>query len=303
MVLSSSSASPASAGQTGLGKPEAPDGQDTVEEWIRYTRLENLPILARRQLPHPAQQVLLARLAGCSIQHAAAAHQRMAAAVGRAADQLLAEPETRAATQSLPLHAADRIVAVGDSLTADRLGWADILAAALRRTPPYTSTEVVNAGLAGTTTTDTVERFDLIAAHKPTQLLLMIGTNDARSSGPDGQPLLSPEETRRNVAILENLAGRIHARLLWLLPPPIAATRTTRRDGDHWREPAVTATRSALRSCTSAHLDLAQPPAIDPTDHHQMHPDGVHPTPNGQVRLARAIIRRAARRIEDDADP
>ena len=39
-----------------------------------------------------------------------------------------------------------------------------------------------NLGLSGNTTADALERFDLLEAFRPTHVLVMLGTNDARAA-------------------------------------------------------------------------------------------------------------------------
>jgi acetyl esterase/acyl-CoA thioesterase-1 len=76
------------------------------------------------------------------------------------------------------LHPGDRIVFLGDSITADRHGHVALVREALRLGLP--GVEVVNAGVPGNTAADLPARFETdVLAQAPTWVSLSVGGNDA----------------------------------------------------------------------------------------------------------------------------
>jgi hypothetical protein len=83
-------------------------------------------------VPEDLQNELLASMTASSAEFVRETVAAMAAAVRSDALTLMADPAYRAAMETLPLMDGDRLVAIGDSVTADRLGWFLLLKASLK---------------------------------------------------------------------------------------------------------------------------------------------------------------------------
>ncbi|MFT4052261.1 MAG: SGNH/GDSL hydrolase family protein [Microbacterium sp.] len=261
-------------------------------DWVRFTRLENVPMLARRSVPVASQRRMLAELAGISEPRLDAALEAVEHELSAAAEALCRESAEAVARLAAT---GERIVAVGDSITADRVSWAEIIGRSVARTPG-SSTVLVNRALAATTSTDTLERLDLIIGTEPDLVVLMIGTNDVRSQRAlPGEPLVSSTESRRNVRLLVDAIAGAGSKVLLVTPPPlddrpsrIGLAEQTWENA--WDEAAIVAAVEATRDCPAPLVDLRDPEVFDPTDATFMDPDGIHPTIAGHVRIARRVL-------------
>jgi len=152
--------------------------------------------------------------------------RRSVEAVGGAAREVLAEPGLEAAARVIRRSYAGRsIVCLGDSITADRQSWAEIMSVILG--PDVT---VINAGRSGDTSADMIARFHLsVRAHRPAVVIIMAGTNDARRYTSDlhasngyGSLIIDDDGSDANFQELERLALSISgAAVVWIVPPPI----------------------------------------------------------------------------------
>ncbi|MBA1202005.1 arylesterase [Pseudomonas capeferrum] len=123
--------------------------------------------------------------------------------------------------------AAGTLLVVGDSISAGfgldtRQGWVALLQERLRK-EGYDG-EVVNASISGDTSAGGQARLPaLLAAHKPTLVVLELGGND----GLRGQP---PQQLQQNLASMIDLSREAGAQVLLLgmrLPPNYGVRYTT----------------------------------------------------------------------------
>jgi lysophospholipase L1-like esterase len=271
------------------------DAPDPLTEVVRYSRLENLPAI----LAFPNAQALgapmTAQLLGCDIQRLLHIRSELRAAIDQACDRLLSETHFAPAIHALPFAPGDTVVAVGDSITADELSWAEILAAALTRLRPG-EIQLINAGVSGDTTADLIARFNTIAGHRPDWIITMIGTNDARRHGPGGAArMASPSETRRNLQAFEGLVKQhTKARLTYITPSPVDQTRVVhydrfRADSTTWREIEVRQVAKIIRQQTPLVVDIYDMfYRANPSTY--LTADGVHPSLAGQRQIANAVV-------------
>ena len=176
-----------------------------------------------------------------------------------------------------------RVVAFGDSLTANPRSWAEILG-------------LINLGVPGDTTVHLVGRFAEVVACQPDLLIVMAGTNDARRHGTAAERMLVPDrETRHNLGLLMTLAReQTRARTVFITPPPILEDKVRRApllrseavtwlESDVSRKAAIVAALDAevidSRAALTARLDTL------------LLADGLHLSARGQERLARAVLR------------
>ena len=226
--------------------------------------------------------------------------QQFAGIVRRAAGELLSDPAFAAGVDRLPFQPGDCIVGLGDSITDDLQSWVEQLRHVLELRRPGHRIQVINAGISGDTTTQMIIRFLQVAQQKPNWIICMAGTNDARLHGvPPDKPLVSIEETRRNLAFLRQMGkSQTKARWVWITPPPILPAKVERdpwflANQITWRVEDVDAVAQAVRSQPDPVVDL-YPVFGDPPDERYLIGDGLHPSLEGQKLILRALIKTLA---------
>ncbi|GGU99657.1 hypothetical protein GCM10010495_07840 [Kitasatospora herbaricolor] len=222
--------------------------------------------------------------------------------VRRAAAGLLADDGFAALVARLPFRPGEHVVALGESTTADRLSWFEILR---RLLPP--GVRLSNLAVPGCTTTQALAQLPALTGRRPDWVLCMLGANDVQRLGPDAVRLVSADETRRNLLLLRELAGRrTSARWIWLTPTGVHAERVAayphfRRAGIGWANEDIEAVAAFLRGRPEPTVDTGSAVAATPVtpdgdgdgdDPHQ--PDGLHLTLAGQRSVAAALVRRLA---------
>ena len=201
-------------------------------------------------------------------------------------------PELRREIGSLGLATDTTVAAVGDSITDDLQSWAYLLGQLLREDFGGPGSTVLNFGRSADTTADLICRLDRVLAAQPDIIVFQVGSNDAKQfAHSPGQPLVSPAETVRNVAMLDRAARRSGARVAWILPPTPDFTRLDScpwfvGGGMKWDAETFTATRAAISSVVNASVD---PHTLldEPSD---LLDDGLHPSAWGQAKICRALI-------------
>jgi acyl-CoA thioesterase I len=262
--------------------------------FLRYTRTQRWPMLQRFPVTDELHVALLAQMLACppdSIQRLLGSlHDE----VRSAAAKMLADDQHRAAISALPFRPGDRIVAVGDSITADRLGWFELLAASVDMIG-FSDVHLENLGVSGNTTADVLERFDLLAASRPTHVLLMLGTNDAREHGlAHFHRMASNREAERNLRTLTDLiTGDLKAAVTLITPPTIDPARVAVFFADspvRWQATGISDVAATIRktdpSCVDLHTATEEHGALDDF----LESDGVHPTPAGQAFILGQIV-------------
>ncbi|MBX6371066.1 MAG: hypothetical protein IRZ02_02265 [Acidothermus sp.] len=279
------------------------DTPEARTRFIRYTRVDAWSLLRRFPVQAEAQHTLLAEIVGVTLPSVQALVAAMERSVQDVARQLASEPPYRDAVAALPLAAGDRLVALGDSITADRLGWFEILGALVRI---VREEEVLTSNLAvsGGTTTDLLERLDLLGEEKPTWVLVMAGTNDVRChAGRAEYRMVSLRETERNLHSLRRfVVDELGARLTFLTPPPIDQARVDSFAHDakvSWRASDVADIAALIRRIAPDSLDVhtafssGYSPRADDGEARLaelLDADGVHLTPAGQIAVAKLVL-------------
>lgn len=223
----------------------------------------------------------------------AAESARMLEGAKKAARELGSEPGVVERIDRLPLADGARIIAFGDSHTSDPQSWATILGELL-------ATRHVSLAIdaaPGDTTTHGLIRIGQVVAQQPDWILFFIGTNDARTQGPQPKKtLVDHQETVRNLRELQERAAReTKARCLWLTPPAVDEERVSShwglsRFGVRFRNEDIARVATAVRDLGAPTIDLfstlGTPPAPE-----LLLDDGLHLTLAGQKRLALEVIR------------
>jgi lysophospholipase L1-like esterase len=189
---------------------------------------------------------------------------------------------------ALPVLAGQRLVAFGDSLTADRRSWAELLRRA--------GLDVVNLGVPGDTTVHLVGRFEQVAAARPDLLVVLAGTNDARRHGLAADRMLVPDaQTRANLRVLRTLAReQTAARVVFVTPPPILEAKVRRapdlvKESVSWLAADVDRKARIAASVGAPAIDSRA--VLSPPLDRLLLADGLHLSLRGQQRLARWILR------------
>ena len=261
--------------------------------FVRYTRPERWPILDRFPVSADVLDELLAQMVAWTADDVRDCLRSFDSRAEEIAGELLTESGYRAAVRALPFSAGDRIAAVGDSLTADRLGWFDLFAASMRRTGRG-DVVLENLAVSGSTTADALERYDLLEAFEPTHVLVMLGTNDARRHGRryDAR-MISPAETRRNLtALLDLVVHDLRADVVLMTPPPADQQRISAFfDGGavRWSAPELDGVAAIVRDLAPHCIDVHAALQAHPLDA-LMEDDGVHLNARGQQVLARQVV-------------
>ncbi|TCO59742.1 SGNH/GDSL hydrolase family protein [Actinocrispum wychmicini] len=226
----------------------------------------------------------IAALFGLTLDEYQALLSDFADQVRQAAEDLLGEPDFANAVDRLP--DSRHIVALGESTTADRLSWVEILRQVLAVHRP--DVRVTNLGVSGSTTTQALAQVPALGFLRPDWVLCMLGSNDAQLLSPAGPTLVSRDETERNLRTLRDLAGPVA--WTWLTPSAVDEERVRayphfQRAGIGWTNKDIDATAEFLRALPDPTVDTR----------FGGHPeflleDGVHLTLDGHKAVVRAFV-------------
>jgi acyl-CoA thioesterase I len=273
--------------------PPRPSTDDERRNFVRYTRLEQWPLLNRFPISPDLQLELYAQMLACSQDDVARIVTSLDAATEMIASQLLSEPRFRAALDRLPYADDDRVVALGDSITADRVGWFEILSLSLRQAGRQ-SLYTANLGLSGDTTADVLARYDILESERPTHVLVMLGTNDVRAHGRHARHrMVTPPETERNLRALVDLVTNDIGAAIILITPPVADQRRISASfegaASGWDRAALDEVADAVRRVDPNHIDVRA--SLDEFDLMTVvDSDGIHPSQRGQQVMARTVV-------------
>lgn len=238
-----------------------------------------------------------AALLGLPLESYIAELDRMKAEASEAASELLADPVVASMVDRLPLRKDAKIVAFGDSLTSDPQSWAVILSELLAARRPADGISVTISAVGGDTTTHGLIRVGEVVRQQPDWVLFLIGTNDARTQGPQPtKTLVHHEETVRNIAELRQRVSReTKARAVWITPPAVneeqvAGHAGLARFGVRFRNEDLARVAKNVRDIDGAAVievfsALGTPPPAE-----LLMGDGLHFTLAGQKRLALEVI-------------
>jgi lysophospholipase L1-like esterase len=262
---------------------------------VRYSHLRREPGLRVYPNLGALDEQVVAALLGCEPERLRGIRLALGSVLNLACDELFTNERFEQSLRSLPFAHGDVVVAVGDSITADALSWAELLVASLRRVG-IVEAAVINAAVSSNTTSDLIANFELIVSKNPSHVIAMIGTNDARRHGAGAKArMTSPSETRRNLRLYgEMVRGLSRARLILLTPPPILEERALRHpafaEGNvSWRLNEVVEVADIVRRQRGSIVDVHHA-FLGPNLSTYLTADGVHPSVAGQKRILTVLV-------------
>lgn len=212
-----------------------------------------------------------------------------------AADRLAADPEMRTRLLNLPFREGDRIVAIGESVTADRLSWFELLRTLITSVRPELHLSFDNLAVSGSTSTQALAALPAIRMRSADWLFCMLGNNDSqRLSTSDASRLVSRSETVRNLAELRARAlPSDSSHWVWLTPTPVdegrlAAFPFFRAAGITWSSADIAELSAAIPAGHDPVIDSA--PAVAAAGAHAFIEDGVHPSITTHEALAARVV-------------
>lgn len=268
---------------------------DSLSATARFVGLDPRAFFAALPAPAGLADATLALWGGADAAAVADVRDMVRREIRAAVDDLLEDRAVAAAAEALPIGEGDRVVVLGDSISAEAGSWADLLAEVLRRVRPGSS--MLNWSVAGRTTAETVGALAPVVAHRPDWVLTMVGTNDVRRHGA-GEGVRMASSTGiadARAALRQRLTAETDARIITITPPPIdpAAVPANRLSGIWWEvddiEDAVAAALADDPKAVDVHGTVVSAPGFWVAD-------GIHPTAAGQREILRAVLAGVAAR-------
>ncbi|MBZ2198243.1 SGNH/GDSL hydrolase family protein [Occultella gossypii] len=232
-----------------------------------------------------------AALFGTTVGELLAAERELDDSRRAAVESLGARPDVRAALAALPLQPGQTIVALGESSTADRLSWFELLAGLLSAERPDLDLNLRNLSVSGATTTQTLTAIGQVARTGADWILCMLGGNDARRFDTAAGPrLVSEPETERNLRLIRRRAGGGRdLRWVWLTPTPVDEAKIAAYPyfaGMTWTNRDVSALAATLASTGDLVVDSGPSVGVD----EPYLEDGLHTTLAAQANLAAHVL-------------
>jgi len=264
---------------------------DLLEYSIQFTHFEKTIAL------YPGvNDSTIAALLGTDVATYHAIRKSFQVQVREAAAELLADPDFAALVDRVPFAAGSKVVGFGSSTTDSLVSWFEILRAVFEQRRPQDTIRFVNAGISGDTTTHEIARFVNVVNEQPDWIICHISSNDGRRHGiSPTKPLVSPEETEKNLIMLRHFAAsQTKAKWIWMTP-----TRLIEEKIADFPLFELGQTRFYNEdSARVAEAVLKQPdPAVNLWDlfGQPAHPelliqDGLHPSLKGNQCILRALI-------------
>ncbi len=265
--------------------------RDLLEYVIQFTHFEKILAI------YPGvNDTTIATLLGTDVATYLAIRESFQARVREAADELLADPEFAALVDRVPFVAGSKIVGFGSSTTDSLVSWFELLRAVFEQRRPQDALRFVNAGISGDTTTHEIIRFINVVNERPDWIICHISSNDGRRHGiSPTKPLVSPEETEKNLVMLRHFAtSQTQAKWIWMTPTRLIEEKIA--DFPLFGMGQVKFYNED--SARVAEAVLKQPdPAVNlwdlfgqPADPELLILDGLHPSLKGNQRILQALI-------------
>ncbi|WP_327287947.1 SGNH/GDSL hydrolase family protein [Streptomyces sp. NBC_01198] len=198
-----------------------------------------------------------------------------------AAKRLADTPDVRSHLDRLPFRPGDHLVAIGDSMTADRLSWFELLRTLLKNERPDLGLRLDNLAVSGATSTQVLASLPAIRRQSADWMFCMLGNNDSQQLDTAGGKLLvSRSETLRNLTLLRARALPADtSRWVWLTPTPVDEARVAtfpffRSAGITWTNADIAELSATLLADDDPVIDSA--PAVTSAGADAFTDDGLH---------------------------
>lgn len=206
---------------------------------------------------------------------------------------LAGDATVRADLERVPFTPGQHLVAIGESSTADRLSWFELLRELLTAERPDLRLRFDNLAVTSATTTQTLAGMPQVRGRLGDWVFCMLGTNDAQRFGSaDGARLVSEAETARNLREIRAQARLGDgARWVWVTPTPVEETLVARFPffrgaGITWSNHDLAAPAAELSASGDQVIDSAS--AVAPPD--AFLDDGLHPSVATHQRIAARVL-------------
>jgi acyl-CoA thioesterase-1 len=266
-----------------------------LEKLIRFQRPERALTYARS-----LTDATIAGLFGTDETTYRHTRDRLDADRTRAAAELGADPNVTERLARVPFAHAQRLVAIGESTTADRLSWFEILRTLLSPARPDLELSFDNLAVSGATTTQVLATVPGLRRSRPDWVFCMLGANDVQRFGSSTGPrLVSQAETLRN---LDQLRALSHlpdtATWVWLTPTPVDETLVSAYPyfagpGLVWTNRDIDDLRVTLTQQQDRHNIVIDTRAAF-TGRDAYLDDGLHPSVTAQQALAAHVLAQLA---------
>ncbi|QPZ38732.1 SGNH/GDSL hydrolase family protein [Paramicrobacterium chengjingii] len=208
-----------------------------------------------------------------------------------AAQSLARQEEIQRALVNTPFSRAQRILALGESSTADALSWFEILRTLFAHERADLNLEFQNLAISGATSTQVLGTVSRVARAQADWIFCMLGGNDARRFGDaDGPRLVSEAETLRNLTLIRRLAvAERDVRWFWLTPTPVDEEKVAAYPyfaGIAWANHDVQRITHALTERNDPVIDSSTSVLVADA----YGDDGLHTTISAQTELARKVL-------------
>lgn len=268
-------------------------GADLPIELVwRYQR----PEIRFRGFPGGRDDEVWARLLGVSAASYRSLLDAFAEEVRTSAAALATEPEVTAAVRALP---AGRVVALGDSVTAERASWFEVLRAVCDLVRPDDRPTLLNAGVSGDGTAHALSRLDDdVVRQRPGLVVVALGVNDARRHGEaPTKPLTGRDEFAANLReICLTVRRETAARLVLVTPTPVVEPLLDEQpfgSAVAWRNADVDERAAEVRAL-GRELGVAVADVHDAfrarAGEQLFRHDGLHPGAAGQRLILRTVV-------------
>ena len=227
--------------------------------------------------------------------------EKVAAALDADARRLAERPEILATVDHLPLSPGATVMAVGDSVTAYRRSYAELLRVLLALRRPGDEIRFLNRAQSGYTSTHARRStYSQYIKEDPELVFILLGGNDCeRFGGPEARTLVSFGEYRENMeAIIHAFQTHTRARLVLLTPAPVIQhllrkVPDFRKSRMSWSNTDLEVCSDVLRSLAFQYrlplVDLMETFGPDP-DPDLYFVDGLHPGPAGEELILEHLL-------------